>query len=106
MQKEDQRRQALIEAVNEGLLTLGESGMKAMYFHIQNITSVKKEDIPDNLEALQEGLERIFGAGAKMIEAAIVRSLRQKLGIQCQEVKDKSFVGSINDVLKVAGVES
>jgi hypothetical protein len=106
LQETDQRRQALIEAINEGLSILGESGMKAMYFHIQNITSVKKEDIPDNLEALHEGLEKIFGAGAKMIETAIVRSLRQKLGVQCKEEKSKSFVDSTDDVLKVAGGES
>jgi hypothetical protein len=44
----------------------------------------------------------IFGAGSKMIETAIVRSLYQKLGIQYKEDKDKSFVDNINDALKSA----
>ena len=102
MRKEDPFRQVLIEALDQGLLTLGESGMKAVYFHIQNITSVKREDIPDNLEEVQKGLERIFGEGAKVIEMAIVRSLCQKLGIQPIEDRDKSFVEKINGALKAA----
>ena len=106
MQKGDPLRQVLVEAVNEGLLTLGESGMKAIYFHIQSVTSVKREDIPDNLEALQKGLEKIFGEGAKMIETAIVRSLCQKLGVQPKEDKDKSFVEKINAALKAAAIKS
>jgi uncharacterized protein YdiU (UPF0061 family) len=104
--EEDSVRQVLIDAIDHGLLILGESGMKAIYFHIQNITSVKREDIPDNLEVLQKGLEKIFGEGAKMIETAIVRSLCQKLGIQSEEDKDKSFVEKINDALKAAAIKS
>jgi uncharacterized protein YdiU (UPF0061 family) len=106
LQKEGPFRQVLIEALDQGLLTLGESGMKAIYFHIQNITSVKREDIPDNLEAVQKGLEKIFGEGAKVIETAIIRSLCQKLGIQPKEGKDKSFVEKINDALKAAAIKS
>ena len=79
--------------------------MKAIYFHIQNVTSVKREDIPDNLEALQKGLEKIFGEGAKVIETAIIKSLYKKLGIQSEENKDKSFVEKINDALKAAAIE-
>ncbi len=104
--EQDQIRQALIEVVDQGLLTLGESGRKAIYFHLQNITSVKREEIPDNLETLQKGLEKIFGAGAKMIETAIVKSLYQKLGIQYEEDKDKSFVETVKDALKAAGLRS
>ena len=98
--QEDPRRKILLESVDEGLLTLGESGMKAMYFHIQSVTSVKREDIPDNLEALQTGLEKIFGEGAKMIETAIVKSLCRKLGAQPQEGKERGFVEKINDALE------
>jgi uncharacterized protein YdiU (UPF0061 family) len=106
LQKEDPFRQVLIEALDQGLLTLGESGMKAIYFHIQNITSVKREDIPDNLEEVQKGLERIFGEGAKVIETAIVRSLWQKLGIHPNEDRDRSFVEKINAALKTAAIKS
>jgi hypothetical protein len=98
-------RQVLIDAIDHGLLILGESGMKAIYFHIQNVTSVKREDIPDNLEALQMGLEKIFGEGARMIEMAIVRSLCQKLGVQSNEDNGESFVERINDAMKCANYE-
>ena len=79
--------------------------MKAVYFHIQNVTSVKREDIPDHLEALQKGLEKIFGEGAKVIETAIIRSLYKKLGIQPKEDKDKSFVEKINAALKASALK-
>lgn len=105
MQEEkSQIKLTLIEAVDEGLLILGESGRKAIYFHIQNITSVNKEEIPNNLEALQRGIEEIFGAGARVIETAIVRSLCRKLGIHFEEDKDKSFVENIDCALNVAGM--
>ncbi|MCJ7632511.1 hypothetical protein MUP77_08995 [Candidatus Bathyarchaeota archaeon] len=101
--EQGQIRQALIEAVDHGLLTLGESGREAVYFHLRNLASVKREDIPENLEVFQRGLERIFGAGSKMIETAIVRSLCQKLGIQFEEDKNRSFAERLECVLNVAG---
>lgn len=104
LEEKSQIRLTLIEAVDEGLLILGESGRKAVYFHIQNITSIKKEEISGNLEALQKGLEEIFGAGARVIETAIVRSLCQKLGIHFEEDKDKSFVENLDCALNVAGM--
>jgi hypothetical protein len=79
--------------------------MKAIYFHIQKVTAVRREDIPGNLEALQKGLEKIFGEGAKMTETAIVRSLCQKL-VQPKEDKDKCFIERINYALKAATIKS
>lgn len=105
MPNEDQQRKILMKSVDEGLLTLGENGMKAIYYHIENVTSVKREDIPDNLEALQKGLEKIFGEGARIIQTVILKSLCQKLGSQHEEDKDKSFVENINDTLKGATVK-
>ncbi len=96
----DQRRRILQEALDEGFLTLGESGMKAIYFHVENVTSIKRENLPDHLEALQTGLEKIFGEGAKMIEAAIVKSLCRKLGVQPQEGKERGFVEKLNDAFE------
>ena len=87
-------------------MTIGESGIKAIYFHIQKVTSVKREDIPDNFEALQKALEKIFGEGAKMIETAIVRNLCQKLGVQPKDDKDKCFIERINYASKAATIKS
>ena len=66
-------RQALIEAVDEGLLTLGESGREAVYFHLKNIYSFKKEDVSDRPQAFDEALRKIFGVGAEVLERSVVK---------------------------------
>lgn len=90
-------KQALLEAVEEGLLSLGESGRKAVYFHLQNTFSVNKEEIPNNPKAFSEGLQRIFGLGASVIEKAIIKSLYRKLGVEYEEKKDYNFLAYIDD---------
>jgi hypothetical protein len=84
--------EVLLEAVDEGLLIIGESGRKAIYFHLQNSYSLRKEDIPDKPEVFVEGLRKIFGLGAQAIEKSIVRCLCDKLGIAYVERKDYDFL--------------
>jgi hypothetical protein len=72
-------KQVLLEAVDDGLLTLGESGRNAIDFHLQSLYSLKREDIPNQPEAFAEGLRKIFGSGAEVIEKATVKSLYHKL---------------------------
>ncbi|NWG10829.1 hypothetical protein HXY33_03635 [Candidatus Bathyarchaeota archaeon] len=94
-------QQALLEAVDNGLLTLGESGRKAVYFHLQNIYSLKKEDIADKPEVFAEGLRKIFGVGAAVIEKATVKSLYEKLGIKYEEKKNHDFMTYIRDAQQI-----
>jgi len=42
------------------LLTLGESGRKAVYFHLQNLHSLKREDVPEKPEVFVEGLRKVL----------------------------------------------
>lgn len=102
---EKQARQVLIEAVDQGLLSLSESGRKAIYFHLQNIASLAREDIPENLGTLEKGLEKIFGGGAQMIEIAIIKSLCQKLGIKYEKKKNSGFVRDVNEAFKMADLQ-
>jgi len=97
---EDQLRQAVLEAVNEGLLILGESSRKAIYFHLQNIVALKMEDIPENLETFKEGLDRMFGKGAETIEKSIIRTLHAKLGIEYKEEECSEFVECVHRAIE------
>lgn len=54
-------KEALIEAVDEGLLILGESGREVVYFHLQHSYGLKKENIPENPEIFMGCLRKIFG---------------------------------------------
>ncbi|KPV62988.1 MAG: hypothetical protein AOA66_1058 [Candidatus Bathyarchaeota archaeon BA2] len=87
-----------IEAVDEGLNVLGESGKQMIFFHLEKSCSIKKHEIPKKPEAFAEGLEKIFGAGASVLEKLIVKSLYSKLGLKCKEKSEYTFADYLNNV--------
>ena len=68
-----------------------------MYFHLQTTFSLTREDIPNKPDLFVESLRKIFGAGAKVIEEAIVKGLYSKLGMEYRERKNASFVDYLID---------
>ena len=70
----------LLEAVDEGLASLGDSAKHAVYFHVDKKFSIKKEEIPCKVEAFAEALEKIFGPGANLLEILIMKRLYEKIG--------------------------
>ena len=72
----------LLEAVDEGLSSLGESSKEAIYFHLDKDFNVRKHEIPDKIEAFVGAVENIFGLGANFLEIAIMKQLRAKMGQQ------------------------
>ena len=68
-----------LEAVDEGLSSLGESSKLAVYFHLQKGFNVKREEIPCNVEAFTEAMEKIFGQGADFLEILILKRLHEKI---------------------------
>lgn len=98
---ENRLKQALLEAVDEGLLLiLGDSGRKATYFHLQHMYSLTRENIPNNPAVFASGLEKIFGSGAKVIEEAIVKSSYSKLGIKYEKKKSARFEDYLQDMIE------
>jgi hypothetical protein len=70
----------LLTAIDEALTSLGESVRHSIYFHIEKKFCVPRNDIPENLQQFQEGLEKIFGSGARFIEILIMKNLHDKIG--------------------------
>jgi hypothetical protein len=70
----------LLIAIDEALFSLGESVKQSIYFHIENKFSVARNEIPENLQEFQAGLEKIFGVGARFIEILIMKNLYAKIG--------------------------
>ncbi|MEM2911466.1 MAG: hypothetical protein QXM52_00905 [Candidatus Bathyarchaeia archaeon] len=89
-------KEALMEAVDEGLLILGESGREVVYFHLQHSYGLKKENISENPEIFMDCLRKIFGLGAQVIEKAIIKILCYKLGIEFAENKNYPFARYLN----------
>jgi hypothetical protein len=70
----------LLQAVDEGLSSLGDSPKQAIYFHLDRNFNIKKEQIPENIKAFSGAIERIFGNGANFLEIAIMKQLYEKVG--------------------------
>ncbi len=69
----------LLGSIDEALLSLGESIQQSIYFHLEKTFHLKRDDIPSKLERFQEGLEKIFGLGARFIEILVMKSLYAKI---------------------------
>jgi hypothetical protein len=90
-------KRLLFEAVDEGLLVLGKSGRNAVYFHLQSLYSLKKEDALEKPDVFVKSLRKIFGIGAGVIEKAILKSLYDKLGLDYKENKNWDFATYLNE---------
>jgi hypothetical protein len=93
-------KKALMEAIDEGLLMLGESGREVIYFRLKQSYALKKEDVPNNPEIFVSCLREIFGSGAEVIERTIIRSLYKKLGIESKAKKGFGFMEYLNEAKK------
>ncbi|MGD0645167.1 MAG: hypothetical protein ABSA75_09705 [Candidatus Bathyarchaeia archaeon] len=71
--------ESLLEAIDEGLTSLGESAKTAIYFHLEKKYGVKKIEIPNRLEDFSDFLEQIFGSGARNLEILIMAKLHEKI---------------------------
>jgi hypothetical protein len=90
-----------MEAVDEGLKVLSESGRQMVFFHLERSYSIKKHDIPRKPEAFAAGLEKIFGVGASVLEKLIVKSLYSKLGLKYEDKEEYTFADYLKDAKKV-----
>jgi len=94
----------LVEAVDEGLAILGESVTHTIYYHVRSKYQVKREEIPQKLEAFQKALEAMFGAGAKILEKSIAKSLYTKLGLNFTDHWSWTIVDYVKEARKIKGM--
>ncbi|MEM2463251.1 MAG: hypothetical protein QXY07_01040 [Candidatus Bathyarchaeia archaeon] len=82
----------LLEAVDEALSTLGDSAKQSIYFHLQDKFKISREDIPKRISEFAEGLEKIFGLGARFLEIMIMKRLYTYIGQPLEWDEQKEFV--------------
>lgn len=70
----------LLNSIDDAFLSMGEAVKKSIYCHIEKHFKVSRQEIPQNLPQFQEGLERIFGVGARFLEILIMKNLYAKIG--------------------------
>jgi hypothetical protein len=69
----------LLEAIDEGLSLLGEESKKAVYSHLEKTFKMNRRDIPHRIEEFTDAIEKLFGAGAKILEIHIMKCLFKKV---------------------------
>ena len=78
-------RRALLESVDEGFLALGDSVRRAMYWHLENRFSLKRDEIPDRPGVFAEALRDMLGAGADVLLRIMAKRLYEGLGLAFEE---------------------
>jgi hypothetical protein len=83
----------LLEAIDEALTSLGDSARQAIYYHLEDKFKITKNEIPNRLKDFTDGLEKIFGLGARFIEILIMKKLYEKIGkpLEWNESKELLF---------------
>jgi len=71
----------ILECIDRGLSSLGESAKYVIYWHLKKDYKVSREEIPENPEKFLEALRDMFGAaGAAVLERSIVREIKFRFG--------------------------
>jgi len=89
---------ALLNAIDEGLSSLGNSSREAVLHGFEASSQMKKEDIPLNLTEFRTALERIFGSGSRYLEEIITIRLCQKLGLGSEKLESNDLVFSAKEL--------
>ncbi len=95
--KQEVFARVLLEAINEGLQSLGEGSKKAVNWYLGIDTPLLDGDFYKNLEVLIERLERTLGIGANILETMIIRSLYTKLGLTFEEKASYTFMDYVRE---------
>lgn len=82
----------LLEAVDDALASLGDSAKKAIYFHLENKFKIERNEIPQHVEDFADGLEKIFGIGARSLEILVMKNLYERIGQPLQWDKSKELI--------------
>jgi KaiC/GvpD/RAD55 family RecA-like ATPase len=84
--------EALVQAIDNGLLALGEIVRDTLYDRFEKKYQLKREEIPEKLDTFHNALQMMLGAGARVIETQIAKSLVSRLDLDFTENVDWTIV--------------
>lgn len=85
----------MLRAVDDGLLLLGETPRKAIYYHLNEKFQLERKNIPEEIEEFAQALNAIFGSGAELIEKFIVKELYRRLKFNFEEKTNSEFANYV-----------
>jgi len=78
-------KRALLDAVDYGLLALGEIVRATIYERIERSYQVRREEIPDKLDTFHKALQELLGKGAEVVRRLIAKNLYSRLDLKFTE---------------------
>ncbi len=96
MTEKNKLDELLIKCVDEALKEIfGETGARIIYDYLQNNHSLKREEIPERLEDLERGLEKILSSGAWVTERMALKNLYSDFGLEYRNKVSYTFVDHV-----------
>ena len=95
------QREALLEAVDQGLAVPGEIVRAAIYERIERSYQIRREEIPEKLETFHNALQELMSTGAKVIEKLIAKNLYQRLGLKFTPLPEWALVEYVSNAKKM-----
>jgi hypothetical protein len=80
MVKPVQLDEALLEAVDFGLLVPGEIVRATIYERLETVYGIKREEIPEKLPVFHQALQELVRSVANVLERVIAKNLYSRLG--------------------------
>jgi len=97
-------RDALLKAVDYGLLVLGEIVRKAIYERLEGYHQIKRGEIPEKLESFHVALAGLFRRRGSVVERLIARKLYSKLRLKFEEHQNWTLVDYVNHAKKAVRI--
>ena len=93
----------LLDSIDKGFKEIfGEAATETIYDYLKNEHSLKREEIPEKLEAFIEGMEAFFNSSAaRTVEKNVLKNFCSTLGLQYQNEEVHSFLDHITKLRNV-----
>jgi len=97
-------RDALLKAVDYGLLVFGENVRKTIYERLEGYHQIKRGEIPEKLESFHGALAGIFRSGGSVVERLIARKFYSMLRLKFEEHENWTLVDYVNHAKKAVRI--
>lgn len=72
----------VLQVIERGFDSLGETPKQAIWFCLEEKFGFNRKKVPENIEAFQEALQKIFGLGYNFLDALFRQYLQEATGEQ------------------------
>jgi hypothetical protein len=99
-------RQALLDAVDYGLLATGEIVRAVIYQRIEERYHVRREEIPDKLDAFYAALKELLGGSADLIKRLITKNFYERLDLKFTQREDWTLADYVRNVRRTDNADN